>query len=202
MCDGVLLVSVTPCPLIYSVYTLLCTVTGGRADRRPPRRAPPPPPPAARRRPRRAAALLSSVFSPRSRVCGCESEGSTSRDGSSACFGKLTHDQNALSPLATWRSAPSLHAHLRDRVAHPERHAAKIMGRARTICYRRKQLACSNRVPIVARRSKCGAGGPSASTLAGKRSHRPAPPCQSTASLLRTSHYATMPLALVRARHT
>ena len=43
------------------------------------------------------------------------------------------------------------------------------MGRARTICYRRKQLACSNRVPIVARRSKCGAGGPSASTLAGER---------------------------------
>ena len=34
VCDGVLLVSVTPCPLIYSVYTLLCTVTGGRADRR------------------------------------------------------------------------------------------------------------------------------------------------------------------------
>ena len=34
VCDGLLLVSVTPCPLIYSVYTLLCTVTGGRADRR------------------------------------------------------------------------------------------------------------------------------------------------------------------------
>ena len=53
VCDGVLLVSVTPCPLIYSVYTLLCTVTGGRADRR---CAPGPPPPA-------APAALFSLFS-------------------------------------------------------------------------------------------------------------------------------------------
>merc|ERR1719263_2501436 len=88
-----------------------------------------------------------------------------------------TRPKRTLTCCYMWRSAPSLHAHLRDRVAHPERHAAKIMGRARTICYRRKQLACSNRVPIVARRSKCGgAGGPSASTLAGEPSHRPVPP--------------------------
>ena len=54
VCDGVLLVSVTPCPLIYSVYTLLCTVTGGRADRRcAPGAAP------RRPRPRAARALLS-----------------------------------------------------------------------------------------------------------------------------------------------
>ena len=104
VCDGVLLVSVTPCPLIYSVYTLLCTVTGGRADRR---RAPRVSAPRGERE-----SVQHINFSVRTE-CGGKVEGSTGIHIQRRFFFMLwqahTRPKRTLTSCYMWRSAPCMH---------------------------------------------------------------------------------------------